>query len=451
MNSSLTALPENLARSASQRSHSMSNALVYFVVFLFASASASARQELPVLAAKSAIVDVEDGGRLLKGVWRVDPSIALDVYAARRTTERKRVTFRSDVAVLSFDVEPGRTYDFTILLDGKDACRTRISTLSQGYERSDATNTNGPDELPMSIEHGKLHVRGRVNGSKELDLILDTGADIHVVYPSAKDAGVELVFDGETQNVGTGGATTRPTSSDNRLELGPLRWNHEPFLFIEKQADSADGIVGFDAFDGKVVEFDWERMRLVLHDTLPAHAAGFTKTALTYSGPLPAIEIGFGDGDVRASGPFVLDTGGTGTMMVNRAFAAEHDFFGGLEKLGTSSSNGVGSGTIRNEVLRVPTLTLAGFALANVAVHVELPSDDVAAVPGGVVCMDVLRRFDALLDEKHDAAYFKPNRSFGEPFETRSSRAKTTVLIALFAAAVALWFGVAARRRRHGA
>lgn len=429
----------------------MSNALVRFVVFLLAASSATARQELPVLAARSATVDVVDGERLLKGAWRVDPSIALDVYAARRTTERKRVKFQSDVGELSFDVEPGRTYDFTILLDGKDACRTRISTLKQGYERTDATRANGPDELPMSIEHGKLHVRGRVNGSKELDLILDTGADINALYPSGADAGVELVFDGEAQNAGTGGVTKRRTSSDNRLELGPLRWNHEPFLFIEKQADSADGIVGFDVFDGKVVEFDWERMRLVLHDTLPAHASGFTKTALTYSGPLPAVDVGFGDGEVRASGPFVLDTGGTNTLLANRAFVAAHAFFGGLETLGASSSSGVGSATVRNAVVRVPTLTLAGFPLANVPIHIELPSDGEAAPAGGVVCMDLIRRFDLVLDGENGAAYFRPSSAFSEPFKTWRSGAKTTVLIALFAAAVALWFGVASHRKRRSA
>jgi predicted aspartyl protease len=429
----------------------MSNAFVLFAVILFTPSAAAALQELPVLAARSAIVDVEDGDRLLKGVWRVDPSVALDVYVARRTTGPKRVTFRSDVAELGFDVEPGRTYDFVILLGGKDACRTRIATSKQGYERVGATHTSGPDGLPMSVEHGKLHVRGRINGSRELDLILDTGADIHVVYPSAREAGVELAFDGETQNVGTGGATLRRTSSDNRLELGALRWNHEPFLFIEKQADSADGIVGFDVFDGKVVEFDWERMRLVLHDGLPSRASAFTKTTLTYSGSLPAVEVGFGDGDVRASGPFVLDTGGTGTMNVNQAFAARHAFFDGLEKLGTSSSSGVGSGTVRNAVLRVPTLTLAGFELANVPIHVELPADGESAAPGGVVCMDVLRRFDLLLDGENGAAFFKPNRALGEPFETPRTRGTITVLIALLAAAVALFFGVVVRRKSSAA
>ena len=280
-----------------------------------------AQQGLPVLRTSSRTVDVRDGDRFLKGAWTLDPSVALDVYDALRTTANKTVTFITDVDSMSFAVQPARTYDFIILLTGKVECRTRISTMSQGYQRAGTNIAAGPDTIPITLTHGKLHLRGTINGSNTLDLIFDTGANANVLYPSAIGKGAKLPFDGMTDNVGTGGATLRQTSRDNRLEVAGLRWEHEPFLYVEKQADRADGIVGYPVFQDKVVEFDYDRMVMVIHDALPAQAAGYAKTAMGFVGSLTAVEAILAQGDKESSGQFVLDTGGSGAMNVNQAFS----------------------------------------------------------------------------------------------------------------------------------
>jgi hypothetical protein len=112
-----------------------------------------------------------------------------------------------------------------------------------------------------------------------LDLIFDAGADINVLYPSAMDKGGRLQFDGTVSNAGTGGTTLRQTSHDNRVGTAGLRWDHEPVMYVEKQADAADGILGYRVFEDRVVEIDYDRMLMIVHDALPPHASGFAKTA----------------------------------------------------------------------------------------------------------------------------------------------------------------------------
>src|SRR5262245_40745032 len=133
-----------------------------------------AQEALPTLRAESRLVDIQDGDRLLKGIWTIDPAVALDVYLARRTSKPKRVTFITDVDSLSFDVQPGRTYDFVILLKGTQACHTRLSTLRQGCTRTGSDPGAAPATLPVTIREGKVHCQGRINGSEVLDLIFDT-------------------------------------------------------------------------------------------------------------------------------------------------------------------------------------------------------------------------------------------------------------------------------------
>ncbi len=437
------------ARRLFRRAHP---AVLVALVALFIVHSTAAQDALPVLKASSTAVDIQDGDLLLKAGWVVDPAAALDVYDARRTTRAKRVTFITDVDSMSFDVDPGRTYDFIILLNGKDACRTRISTMAQGFRRIRPGTEAGPVTIPITISHGKLHLKGTLNGSQTLDFIFDTGADASALYPSAIRKGATLRFDGTTTNVGTGGATLRRTSSGNLLQIGGLAWEHESVLYVEKQADSADGIVGYTIFEDKILELDHDRMVMVIHDALPPHAAGFSKIPMPYYGSLRGVEVGLGGPDVRTSGLFALDTAGNGTMLINQAFADEHGLRDALKRIGAGTSRGVGSAAIGNEVVLLPELTLAGFTLRDVPINLELPVRGNAAPAGGVVCMDLLQRFSAILDYQRGEAYFKPGTHFGDPFRNRSAGPPATLVLAIALAAVACLAGLAvfiAKRRRN--
>lgn len=421
------------------------------MVVLLATASAHAAPDLPVLRANSRTLDVRDGDVFLKGDWIADPSVALDTYLARRASAPRRVVFISDLDSLALDVAPGRTYDFVVVLGGGDTCRTRLSTLAQGAVRTRAGA--GPDTIPIAIRHGKLRIRGTVNGSKPLDLIFDTGAEICALYPSARGKGALLQFDGTLLNAGKGGTTRRQTSSDNRLDVAGLRWEREAFVFIERQADQADGIAGYPLFQDKVVELDYERMLMIVHDALPAAGAGHARTALSHFGALPTVEIAFDAGGRKASGQFILDTAGGGSLNANEAFASAQRLAATLPSVGSSTSRGVGPRGIRNRVVLLPTIELAGFVMHDVPIHLEQPGQGNGDPPVGTVNMEVLGRFHTWLDFPGQMAYFAPNAHFAEPFKRRTAGPPPFVLPGLGALALALAVALAwrARKRQHTA
>jgi len=330
------------------------------------------------------------------------------------------VTFISDVDSLAFEVEPGKTYDFTILLNGQRACRTRISTEAESASRSQAEP--GPVTIPFTLKRGKLHVEGRINDSSTLDLLFDTGCDTTVLYPSGVKKGAKLAFDGATVNVGTGGSVTRSTSSGNRLSVGALRWNHEKVLFIEKQADAADGIVGYNVFEDKIIELDYDRNVMVIHDSLPPYASSYARLPVSYISGLAAVEGALISGAARSAGPMVIDTGGAGTLIVNQRLAESNGLSQTIRTLGSHTLGGVGNGTVRVRAILAPGFQLAGYTLQDVPAYVTPASQDAssdsAAPPaaGGTLFLGVLSRFNTLLDYQHDAAYFRPNAHFNDRF-----------------------------------
>lgn len=86
-------------------------------------------QTLPVIKANTKKVSISDGKVFQKEIWNLSPEIKPDVYQALEPIVDKRITFYTDIDSLSFDVAPGKTYDFMVVLNQKDTCFTRISTI----------------------------------------------------------------------------------------------------------------------------------------------------------------------------------------------------------------------------------------------------------------------------------------------------------------------------------
>jgi len=83
-----------------------------------------AQNQLPVIKANSTHVDILENNKLLKNTsWNIEPEYELDIYS----TCAKKVTFRTDLEEITFDIDPkvGK-YNFIILLNGTDTARTQI-------------------------------------------------------------------------------------------------------------------------------------------------------------------------------------------------------------------------------------------------------------------------------------------------------------------------------------
>ena len=170
------------------------------------------------------------------------------------------------------------------------------------------------------------------------------------------------------------------------------------------------------------------------------------------AGTLTAVEVGLGLGARRESGPLMMDTGGSGTLTVNAAFANAHGLSGSMRKLGTGQLSGVGPAVIQLDVVLLPELILAGHTLRNVPITVELPGQVPMAPVGGALFMEVLSRFNLLLDYPRNEVYFKPNARFAVPFRLRASgppwyaKAALAVLTAAVLVGLALWFAKRGRK-----
>jgi hypothetical protein len=383
------------------------------LLFSFLITHATAQQKIPIINAHSTTVDVRDGNNLYKGYWVVSPEAKKDIYYAHRSAKQKTVTFITDIDSISFKVIPGNTFDFIILLNNKDSCYTEISTLRTSYKK-DGDQKITQDTIPFTLGNdNRIYIEGSINNSVPLRFFFDNGSDNTVIFPSSVKKGLDIKFDDSVLN---NGIDVRKTSNFNNLKVARLKWDNTWVMYINKQiGDNADGTIGYDLFEDKIIEFDYDKMIMIVHDSsfkLDNSYSGF-KMELN-GGEVPFLETTL----VIDSKPYkkflMLDMGATGCIFLNQKFVSKNSLYDKMKSIGESNRGGASNGTIKTALVILPELRLGKFTLNELPINLQLSSTNDG---NGELGMDVLKRFNLILDYQNNMIYMKPNILFKTPYK----------------------------------
>ena len=106
--------------------------LIVFFLLLNSIQITYAQKKLTVIHASSSTVDIRDGKMLRKGYWNISPTTRPDIYTALS----HNVTFYTDLDSISFNPDLKHdTFDFVIVLNGKDSAFTQIKYLLPPLEK----------------------------------------------------------------------------------------------------------------------------------------------------------------------------------------------------------------------------------------------------------------------------------------------------------------------------
>jgi predicted aspartyl protease len=406
------------------------NKLLLVLLAISAAPLAHAQPRLPVLRATQPQLSIREGLGLYRDVWGVSSAARPDMFVAQPFTGKKRIVFYSDQDSVAFWVKPRHTYKFVVLVAGQDSAFTQITTyggqkpslvpkLSYVRLRPGAA---GPDTLRFELDKNfGIHVPGRLNGSAPLDFLVDTGAGAVVLTAAAARQRVPLRLDGQALNAGADGRRAVPTSSGNVLEVAGLRWPQVSLLTIDYAGGAAfDGVLGWVAFENRVVEIDYEHRYLVVHDRLPALAADYAPAELQLRGGLPFIKCTLTAHGQPSEGWFDLDTGSDGGLVVGQRFAAAHGL-AGLQRLGTATASGSAGGAVRQAIVALPRLKVGSYELYQLPLYVNEQDPAGGATPENIGS-SLLKRFNWVLDFRAQRAYLRPNRYLYAPIAGEPAR-----------------------------
>ena len=287
--------------------------------------------------------------------------------------------------------------------------------------------------VPFELVNRHIVLAATVNGSAPLSFVLDTGDQVGVIdLERARQLGLPLGRELRVGGVGasqmTGYVLTGVTFVVPALPQAPQRLALALPLtpLATRLGHEFDGIMGADFIRQFVVEIDYARRTVALHD--PA--------AFAYDGPGESVPIRFNAaghplidavvtplGGEPIAGRFLIDIGSGGSVALHSPFASAHHLPAAGDKtiraIGLSGAGGEGTGRFG----RIAALTIGRVTLTR---PTALFSADTAgafadATIAGNIGFDILRRFRLFLDYSRQRIIFEPAPGVDAPFARPST------------------------------
>lgn len=286
-------------------------------------------------------------------------------------------------------------------------------------------------KVPFDLYANNILVQCRINASRPVWLIFDTGASINVLNERlVKELGLRAKG---TASLGGGGGTAAgafvegATVSLTGVEaygqlIAAVPLDAMPALF----GRDVRGIIGNNFISHFVVEINYAGKTIIFHDPDAYNLSGERDAIeMENRGDIPFVKVEFlMSGRDTVAGWLEIDTGSNRIFDINRPFAETHKLLASLPKNRMAEGGGgagVGGDTKYIEA-RISSLRLGRYTIRRPVVSISQDTAGFGAGDAaGAIGSDLLRRFTVVLGYRSRRMLLKPNAHFTEPYEVDMS------------------------------
>ncbi|MGK0363101.1 MAG: hypothetical protein ACI85O_000143 [Saprospiraceae bacterium] len=389
--------------------------LIFLFSFLFSVTTFAQSKKLPVLNSNSPTVSYSDNGWFEKDGWTLVPEAKPDVYLSDRSSKTKKVIFYSDIDSIEFKVKPGATFDFVILLNGKDSCFTRIqSVVPPGKPKIASTKI---DTIPFTLtEHDAIHVKAILNEKDTMNLHFDTGSFGFRLTQKAIKEKTDMLSQQPDYMMGKGKPDFNSLGQAKSLRLGTMNFESPRIRATLLTAYDMDGKFGWVLFDGKYLEINYSENLLIIHSQKPAGLRKYTKLPIEWVRPFICIKASLKVDSKKYKGTFLLDSGANQALIIDRDWAKAQNFPDDLEVLRTTTLRDPRGNEFEAKTVKCPSLVVKKNELVDVPATM-LSGQNPTGFPINYFGNEVMKRYDTILDFQNDVIYFRSNKLSSTPFK----------------------------------
>jgi hypothetical protein len=381
---------------------------LYLIVLYLWVEPAVAQLKLPIIKATSKSVSINDGGLLDKNAWGLSPEIKPDVYIADRTRQTKWVTFYTDIDSIRVRVKPGSRFDFIILLNGKDSCYTQIASAIPPESKLSGIATH--DTIPFTLTaYNAIKITGIINNTDTLNFHFDISSfGFHVTRDALLNK-TALITNKADVLAGKAKANYNKLNRVNKLQFANTVWNNPQILPSNLTAHEMDGRIGWNIFEGKQVEVDYDRSLLIIHSRPVKAPKGYVRAPIVFIRSLPCIKGTFTIQKKNYTGYFAMDTGSEQALILDSTWRARQNFPANLQLINSFTVSDANGNKHQTKMVIAPKLTFNNSTFTNIPTLLAgtiTTSDSEINFLGN----DFFKRFNTILDFKNDIIYLKPNK-----------------------------------------
>ena len=397
-----------------------------FLLLLLVSISCSQDDEQFILRTSSKTISIKDGDEFYKNIWTISPELELDEFIPQKTRGKKNVSFISDIDTITFNVVPNNLYHFKVQFNGKNAFTCintdtlKAETIPKRtileYYRNNKNEEVTTDTISFQLgEDNGIHLKGTVNNSDELDFLFDTGANAIVIASELIGKKVNVQLNGTTNNKGSDGIQTTSTSSGNKISIEGLNWDNVELLAIDYQQPDFDGVLGWTAFENKILEIDYEQNIIIIHDSMESVPKDYIKIETKIIDGVPYIKGVIEVNNKKTSGWFQYDSGSNGCFSLSQKFASEHNLNNAMEIVASSISTGSAGIEWKANDYILPKLSFGSIELSSIPLSIN-ESDPDGIENNNLLGNNLLKRFNTIIDLKNFQIYFRTNSLLNSEF-----------------------------------
>lgn len=395
-------------------------ALIYFSNFDVC----SAQQVIPIIKANSPKVSIKDGNEGITKFWNhLKKTKSPIVYNLAKNQSIRPVTFFTDIDSITTQISTNSLFPIKIILANKDTCDVILSTQTPNYSITNEKKL-GSYIIPFKLNANKqIIVKAAINGNKEMDFVFDLGARYLYLIGKDFDKTNNLNLDGRIEDESVTGLSTESTSSKNTLEIGHLKFNDLPVCYINEPGflGSGGGLIGYNLFQGRVLEIDFDNEQLIIHDELPDKAKNYSHTSLMQTTGGLYIPVTINNGKKECTGWYFFDTGADFELSIDSKFGTKENLFNTMSKNGTVGIASSGANVLQVDKLKAPLIKIANFELKDVPVLLGKESYAESKIEDGVIGIGLQKRFNLIIDFPNGKIYLKANHFFKDSFKKKDN------------------------------
>ncbi len=274
------------------------------------------------------------------------------------------------------------------------------------------------------LDRNRVIIPVSVNGSKELNIILDTGMRFDGVYLFHEELVGEIDTAGAIEvrvpGAGAGEASTATMIETGHIKFGEVELDSQRVIISRSphtQTFPTDGVIGWNLFGHYTVEINYDHEYIILHDTTGYEAdASWHEVPVNMVDGMPffdcRVEVLGGD-DVALNTYIDLASGDALELLTgaDQKFKMPDNLID--DYLGTGLS-----GDIHGQRGKASKLTFGGFTLHDITTQFA-PTDVRSKQDGSEAILgnDAVRRFNIVFDYAHCRLFIKPSKYFTISFD----------------------------------
>ncbi len=200
------------------------------------------------------------------------------------------------------------------------------------------------------------------------------------------------------------------------LSLGNLDWDSLSVYPFPIGPEEAAGHFGWDLFEGKIVELNYDHNLMIIHDSLNRNLDDHTKLEMEFINTLFCVKATTVVGEEEYPNRYLFDTGFQRAVVLDKDLREKSKFPDDLPVLKESRLKNSAGEEFVNRVVKVDQICL-GSACANEVPVQLLSTPNPARFETHILGNELLKRFNTILDFQNGFVYLRANSLMNQPYK----------------------------------